>query len=99
MSSPSVDFTVTTTTEACALSRTWRHISLSWVVAAGVRAPAKSLTQSGGWSEEAGAADAGETRRRAASPLAAKFTRRRIAELYRREGADLGDQPPCGAGL
>src|ERR1700757_3983861 len=80
MSAPSVDFTVTTTTEACALSRTWRHISLSWVVMAGLSAPAKSLTQSVGLSEETGSADASEASRSAASTLAAKCTRRRMAE-------------------
>src|ERR1700751_2545037 len=58
MSCPSVDLTVTTTTDACALSRTWRHISLSCVTVEALRTPAKSFTQSVGFSEEIGSADA-----------------------------------------
>src|SRR5579883_3280127 len=54
MSSPSVDFTVTITTDAWALSRTWRHICLSWSWTEALNTPAKSLTQSVGLREATG---------------------------------------------
>src|ERR1700751_2865225 len=85
MSSPSVDLIVTTTTEACALSRTWRHISLSWVVVPGLSTPAKSLTQSVGLREESGSAtangaDASDTHAMTTRTKASRCRESRIAE-------------------
>src|SRR6267143_1455845 len=99
MSSPSVDLMVATTTDACALSRTWRHISLSWVTVAGLRTPAKSLTQSVRFSEETGSAAASAAHATIARTIDRNFRRSHIAEdcTGMLKTAPLCRGPGCGA--
>src|SRR5579871_2351347 len=97
MSCPSVDLTVTTTTEACALSRTCRHISFSWVTVVALRTPAKSFTQSVGFSEEIGSAEARGTRASATHTTTIHTTKKRcravrIAVIVQEERVPSGER-------